>query len=231
MQSVVQKQMVQAPAPELEGSEPSTTKMKVAEDHDSFQERIKIWAENCDNGDVMFDLTEEFSSFHLPDDNGIDDDEPEMPGLAQYRTLVYEAPAYELLLRDLRNTFALEHMTPERNFMDEINQKVLRLLPLSNRMSRYRPQKVFSVSFAVAWDPVAFLEEQQYDASLDEALATAVTLTGTSVNAQALSCSQYLSQTWPLRGEVLLSTVNEALCSGAPSSGESSNLRSPNLSA
>ena len=48
----------------------------------------------------------------------------------------------------------------------------------------------------------------------DEAVEIAITLTGSSKDAQALTCTQYLCQTWPSAGEYTMRLVKDVLRSG-----------------
>ena len=192
-----------------------------------LQKRVMNWVHNClDEDDLeLSDIRRQnqLDIIELLDDNLIDDDELEMPGLSEYRALIFKLSAYEMRLLDLRNTLALGSARHGRHaVMDDIRKHILHLLPKSSKLSRFRSQNACDIVFAVNWDPVAFLEDQKYDAGAGKALSTAVTLTGTTIDAQALSCSQYLSRTWPLRGEVLLSVITDAVCSGDPRSGERS---------
>ena len=57
------------------------------------------------------------------------------------------------------------------------------------------------------WNPLKFLEEQKYTEKPDEALKRAITLTGSKNDAQALTASEYLSQTWPATGEFVMELV------------------------
>jgi hypothetical protein len=51
-------------------------------------------------------------------------------------------------------------------------------------------------------------------------LSKVLTLTGEAINAQAMSCSDYLEQTWPVLGRVLLEGLQEALYRGKASKTE-----------
>jgi hypothetical protein len=49
-------------------------------------------------------------------------------------------------------------------------------------------------------DPSAFVREQEYREKPDEVVEITITLTGSAKDAQALTCAQYLCQTWPSVG-------------------------------
>lgn len=51
------------------------------------------------------------------------------------------------------------------------------------------------------WDPLAFLEQQSYNGILD--LGRAITITGSASDAQAVTTTEYLIQTWPTGGKIM----------------------------
>ncbi|KAJ5525503.1 hypothetical protein N7494_012153 [Penicillium frequentans] len=64
------------------------------------------------------------------------------------------------------------------------------------------------------WDPVTFLQEQQYLESPEIAIGQAIVLTGSAVMVQALTCSEYLQQTWPSSGMKILELIQELIRPG-----------------
>jgi hypothetical protein len=71
------------------------------------------------------------------------------------------------------------------------------------------------MTFRVEWDPLAFLKDQEYKVNFHEAIETAITLTGSSdSDVQALTCIQYLCQTWPVLGEHTIRLVQAVISSG-----------------
>jgi hypothetical protein len=63
------------------------------------------------------------------------------------------------------------------------------------------------------WDLPNFLRGQGYDTILEIAVEHAITVTGSSSNAQALSCMDYMCQTWPLSGREVVRVLQKALIS------------------
>ncbi|OJD31221.1 pfs domain protein [Diplodia corticola] len=56
--------------------------------------------------------------------------------------------------------------------------------------------RYYSVTYVVNWDPITFLRTQGYQDTPGQAMMPAVTLTGDTVDGQALTCAEYLKQTW-----------------------------------
>ena len=73
--------------------------------------------------------------------------------------------------------------------------------------------------YRVHWDPVAFLVEQDYDQPSDSEIGQAVTITGSRSDAQALSCREYMKQTWPRTGDRILRLLQSLLPSRQSSGG------------
>ncbi|OAR01627.1 hypothetical protein LLEC1_03282 [Akanthomyces lecanii] len=89
----------------------------------------------------------------------------------------------------------------------EIEEKIRRWLPALD----HRHHKIRQAYFDIDWDPRSFVQVQQYDANPHEAICSAITLTGLAEDAQALTSSQYLSQTWPSTGNFMMQMIQEVL--------------------
>jgi hypothetical protein len=152
-----------------------------------------------------------------PDDRALSDeaDVSEATKRAQkYLHLIYDTTAYKWLLRRLRQEFLLAPAEP--NVMANISQsiiKFLRSVRSGNIVSSKPSSYAYTMTFRLDWDPRAFIEEQEYEEEPDDAIGLAITLTGSTKDTQALSCAQYLCQTWPLIGEQTLQLVKKVVCS------------------
>lgn len=127
--------------------------------------------------------------------------------LSAHRDLINSSPAYHWLLVTLRRGSLLEVGCS----MEDIRQTILSSLKASQKISRSRSAEAFRTTFLINWDPIAFLKEQLYEESLEEAIDKVITLTGSAKNAQALTTLQYLRQTWPITGECVLQLVKNVL--------------------
>ncbi|KAK0746112.1 hypothetical protein B0T18DRAFT_143946 [Schizothecium vesticola] len=73
------------------------------------------------------------------------------------------------------------------------------------------------------WDPLRFIEQQGYKGP--DWLPGVLTLSGTANNTQMLPCRQYLRQTWPFAGEIVL----EALVDWIKAASSASRYRPPSI--
>lgn len=122
---------------------------------------------------------------------------------------VTESWAFRWLIMRLKRELYLQTSTPDR--MLAIRRKILKHIPRATTLSRAEPVETFGAEFNVDWDPLTFVTEQQYEARPSEALAGAITLTGSAENAQALTCAEYVDQTWPSSGRYTLQLLQKML--------------------
>lgn len=79
------------------------------------------------------------------------------------------------------------------------------------------PDRIYAASFHVALRLEAFLH-WYHGADRGQALGAVLTLTGSAIDAQAVTCQQYMKQTWPSSGIETLRAVEEALARAKASS-------------
>lgn len=85
-------------------------------------------------------------------------------------------------------------------------------VPAQSDLPQKPPQQTkFDSIFCVVWSPVEFSRMQLSSADQSFTLGCAVTVTGTNIDAQTLSCREYLQQTWPTSGLIILNLVEEVI--------------------
>ncbi|UKZ68564.1 uncharacterized protein TrAtP1_009590 [Trichoderma atroviride] len=186
------------------------------------QEMTRDWLDNLDNLDDLDELEpynvpdnqdeEEDLEVDHPDQGYEEDGETNAFNLSAHRDLISASAAYHWLLVTLRRESLLELKCSK---MEDIRQTILSSLKANQKISRSRPAEAFRTTFFINWDPIAFLTEQLYDESPEEAIDKVITLTGSAKNAQALTTVQYLRQTWPTTGEHVLQLVKNVLRGGS----------------
>lgn len=157
-------------------------------------------------------LGEDFDPLPNPDDV---DEEADPALYRQVRSFLLDSPAYRWLLANAQSSFMLTERTG--TMVELVTQEMDQIIS-SMRNRRSRTFQVFVAEFVIDWDLRSFLESQEYGVSLEKALENAITLTGTMMNAQALSCQEYMDQTWPSSGHRIVQLLQEALGSSNLSS-------------
>lgn len=163
--------------------------------------------DNCETS-IVDSTDRETSEEQIDDEN-----QTNLSYIQAYNDLFLKSPAYEWLLANLHKEFILAPAEP--NTMEIIRSQIIESLPTSNRASRKRPPETYKMTFVLEWDPLEFVDEQGYQEEPQKAIGTAITLTGSATDAQALACSQYLRQTWPSTGKYIILLIEEVIRSGA----------------
>lgn len=129
------------------------------------------------------------------------------PRYRQFRDFLRHSPAYTWLLDQARVCASLTKTagTP----LETINTKMDDLFQAMEDRSLRGP--IFDARFEMEWDLLGFLRRQKYDAPLEIAIERAITLTGSAKNTQAMTCLDYMSQTWPVIGEEIVKVLQKAL--------------------
>ncbi|KAK3938682.1 hypothetical protein QBC46DRAFT_355641 [Diplogelasinospora grovesii] len=128
-------------------------------------------------------------------DNEGEGSQTDVHDFQEYQDCLVDSAAYEWLLETLKRQVLLAPADPD--LRGAIRQGIIRSLPRNrDQVSRKALSGAHQALFQVEWDPASFVKEGMYNASPDEAIATAITITGSAQDAQALTSSQYLSQTW-----------------------------------
>ncbi|KOC15945.1 hypothetical protein AFLA70_169g002231 [Aspergillus flavus AF70] len=178
-----------------------------------------------DLGDLMDlwhqKLDDDFNIPHIDteaDRSAVDDDIPtenygnDLPGLGTYRDLIMDSPVYKWLLGSLRRELDLQPAEPDAR--GAIRNRILDSLPFSCIVSRYDQPRIYQVKFTLNWDLIAFVKEQEYDTNKEGFLGRIITITGTRQDAQAMTCLQYLHQTWHSFGATILQLLEATLLDG-----------------
>lgn len=120
--------------------------------------------------------------------------------------------AYQWLLTRLQRE--IDHVTIGESSLDSIRQTILSSLPPVRKLSRKLPSPTCNANFHVDWDILNFFEEQGYPQPWEEALEHILTLTGSSWDAHALTCAQYMRQIWPGTGDALVEWLKKTIREG-----------------
>lgn len=112
-----------------------------------------------------------------------------------------------------RITQNITSFSQQLSIQDVIAYQVKKKIYQSTKTERQRSHH--DVTFEVEWDPIAFIQEQCYDQSPQEAIARAITLTGTATEARAVESAQYTKEMWPFSSVFVMRVVQDVV-SGRP---------------
>jgi hypothetical protein len=93
--------------------------------------------------------------------------------------------------------------------MESISKAILGRLNSSDPES----DGIYSAHYMIPWRPLEFLREQNYQKGENQAIGEIITVTGSAIDAQAMTCAQYMNQTWPLSGVETLGALQAAMAS------------------
>ncbi|KAF2999903.1 hypothetical protein E8E13_008584 [Curvularia kusanoi] len=115
--------------------------------------------------------------------------------------------------RPIRSAVTVEsNLAPEiPNYKLEIGQRILEHLTASPNIVRHFPTESFKATFEVEWDLMAFLEKQSFEGAQADVIDIFVTLTGSSTDAQALTCIRYLEQTWGASSASIVDLIKQVV--------------------
>ncbi|KAI1292467.1 hypothetical protein F5Y03DRAFT_21669 [Xylaria venustula] len=130
-----------------------------------------------------------------------------------YQQIIAHSRAFEWLVSSIRNFMALG--TVKDNMMGIVKQQVLHELKLHGQkhgyaealISRHRNPAVFCVCFKLDWPVARSYQERSSFKSLSDVFERVLTFTGDSTRAQALLCEDYICQTWPIAGPLLVQSI------------------------
>jgi hypothetical protein len=142
------------------------------------------------------------------EDHWEDDDDIDMPDIAEYRDILRQSSACQWLQSCIHTTSSLQ-IPGQDSAADSIGDRILQAAGRPARFSRKQTQQI-QMQFTVDLDLFSFIREQQYDETASVILANAITLTGYGKNLQATTCSKYMKQTWPETGPQLLTLLGHA---------------------
>jgi hypothetical protein len=128
----------------------------------------------------------------------------------QLRSYLLNSDAYKWLLDSARAAARISDQ--EGTILDQISRTFDDGIKLIRPQTSRRFVEI-QAQYHIDWDLCNFLEEQDYGIALDTAFERAITLTGSCTNAQALSCRDYMFQTWPSGGIELMNLLAKALVS------------------
>ncbi|KAK3991528.1 hypothetical protein QBC44DRAFT_236762 [Cladorrhinum sp. PSN332] len=200
---------------EEDGSEPDARGLN---DRDAPPPDILGWLHDLDPthqnepGPAHMSENSDQETHHFQVKDADEEPEPDLPRLEEYRSFLFDDAGYHWLIDQLRRELHL--CRPDHDLMEEIREKILGAMPTATHISTKVSSQTHRVVFEVDWDPLEFFEQQECEEANHLALPKAITLTGSDSDIQALSCSEYLTQTWPRSGKHTVELLQRLLGPG-----------------
>ncbi|KAI1457381.1 hypothetical protein F4805DRAFT_457755 [Annulohypoxylon moriforme] len=135
----------------------------------------------------------------------------DLPEIEEYKRFIFSNFVYQWLLGRLRREITLSQSNTKPHILEGIGNKIRRAIHQKSHISRSISPEYIRITYILDWDILLFLHAQEYDLPGADAVANVVTLTGSSVDAQALSCRDYLAQMWPHTGHKTLKLLQNTL--------------------
>ncbi|KAL3468786.1 hypothetical protein BJX99DRAFT_242696 [Aspergillus californicus] len=132
------------------------------------------------------------------------------PRYQEVRDFLLGGSAYQWMLENVR---AAASLTERKGTVVAAISKKLNDVISSIKITSARHSQRFQADFDMSWDLPAFLQDQEYRERIEVALEQAITLTASGVDVQAMSCADYMRQTWPSSGHAVVQAIKKTLIS------------------
>lgn len=169
-----------------------------------MQRKVSNWVNEEEYDNVLI----EEPIMEISEEQDLSYDNPEGP-IDRYRTLITKTLAYQWLLSVMRRELTL--VVEQEEVLGSIHREINKVLPPVPIFSTRRQPDAVKLLYVLNWSPETFSSGQEYAEEPTVAMERAITLTGALTNAQALPCIQYLRQTWPTNGELILRLMQQLL--------------------
>ncbi|KAF2997752.1 hypothetical protein E8E14_005558 [Neopestalotiopsis sp. 37M] len=143
-------------------------------------------------------------SFHQKRVQSIEDDLP--PAFAEYQHAIENSSAYHWLRSKLEHD--LLHSISGDPYISMIGDAVFDH-DIYRRVSRKSPPAKCIVEYVVDWNLLDFIQSQGYSEAPEDVVVQALTVTGSPIEAEALTCGNYIQRTWPQSGNQFLRLLQE----------------------
>lgn len=125
--------------------------------------------------------------------------------LPDHEKFIQQSDAYQWLVSSILNHSQLTFGDPNRmSDVGETLRSQLRGQDSLRRISRRRPLSLVRMTFNLDWNPIQFLCEQGCIPPFLDDLGKVLCLTGSWDEAQAATLLEYMSQTWPVHGNLVM---------------------------
>lgn len=172
----------------------------------AMKERVSFW--DTEGSGTLAVPVEQLKASVLVESEAEEKWDPIVPFFPEARTFLIKSEAYKWLLRRIRTNLTL---TARKGTAVEIIRDTILAALYSQTLHRKRSPSAHEAAFEIFWSPLIFLREQQYQDGENQAIGGVITVTGSAIDAQAITCAQYMHQTWPSTGDRTLRALQAAM--------------------
>lgn len=177
----------------------------------SWQDHTSHWSETNLFEEWPKELTqpaaeddEAFEHFSLDQDGEV----PNSWFIACWKFIISSGAYKELITRLQREI----HLIPgELNIMEDIREAIMASHFASRQAGEMILPPNYQATFQLDWNIIEFFKTQDYSKEPHEVFESVITITGSCQDAQAATCAQYIKQTWPITGEIVIGLVKDVL--------------------
>jgi hypothetical protein len=132
--------------------------------------------------------------------------------LPDHQRFIQQSEAYRELLLNIHNHSQLTFGNPNRMFdIGDTLRRQVRGQESFRRISRRRPFPLVRMTFILDWNPIHFLCEQGCVRPFSDDLGKILCLTGSWDEAQAATVLEYMTQTWPVHGDLIIGLLQKLI--------------------
>lgn len=170
-------------------------------DKPPVHEIMQMWFDRGQDVDGQIPVIEEPEDIELQPEELSD---PLENDAQNYERLIAATLAYQWLIASLRNKSLLTAASD--NVVGHIRAEVCKHVVKSVHLSKLAPTILTEAHFEMDWDFEIF-----DDVKDGRVMDSILTVTGSEQEAQAMTCAQYIQQTWPTNGMFLWQLLKDAL--------------------
>lgn len=173
----------------------------------SVENKMQMWRNSLDQG--LIQRTRSDACSRATQTGMVSDFSHDAPDFKQFAEVVFTDCSYTWLIARLRGRSL--STIDEDDDLEKVRRAILNALPETPDIQS-GISSTFQANFEVSWPLRAFLVEQFPD-TITPDIGRIMTITGNICDAQALTCAQYMEQTWPCTGVHLLHLLQKLVVS------------------
>jgi len=179
----------------------------------TVEEKMDMWGLQSEDGTSSqsfdFDEVDEFGD-KRPEtlgDQDFEEDEEDDYATEKFpiaQKFLLESAEYCWLTTRLKTELILSNR--KGTIIEDIRHQILSTVITQSRENC--SGSIYQAEFLLEWNPIDFIK-QQFPDKKDQPLGTIIVICGSEINAQTMTCAQYMDQMWPESGKELLLALED----------------------